>query len=296
MALLKKHIAIILELGKVRITFFVAFSTSAGYLLHTAKLELAMLLPALGVFLLACGSSALNHYQERFSDALMERTKGRPIPSGRITAGYAIIVASILVLIGSPIIYFSSNILAMLLGWLALIWYNIVYTPLKKKYALAVVPGSLIGAIPPVIGWTASGGYLFDIEILVFALFFFIWQIPHFWLLLLLHSKDYEQAGFPTLTKIFSALQLGRITFVWMAALVTSCMFIPFFNISSSVYSIAAMLLLGVLLLWKTRGILSDCLDCLQKKFFREAFLRVNLYVLAIVIIISIDKLVLRKF
>ncbi|MCL6097979.1 MAG: protoheme IX farnesyltransferase [Bacteroidetes bacterium] len=293
MAELKKHIGIILELGKVKITFFVAFSTSIGYLLNSAQLEWRMTLPAFGVFILAMGSSALNHYQERFSDALMDRTKGRPIPSGRITATHAVVVASILVLLGSLIIYLSSNVTAVLLGWLALIWYNVVYTPLKKKYALAVVPGSLIGAIPPVIGWVASGGALLDLKILSLALFFFIWQIPHFWLLLLLYGKDYEKAGFPTLTKIFSNSQLSRITFVWMAALATSCVIIPFVNISAHFITALVIAALGVWLLIESRDILTDYFE---RIIFRKAFLRINLYVLAVVLVLSLDKLLLHEF
>lgn len=285
---LKKYIGIILELGKVRITFFVAISTSVGYLLHSKTFDLRMALVVLGVFLLACGSSAINHYQERITDALMDRTKGRPIPSGRITERYAIIVSLILVVLGLGIIYFSSNFTALILGVISLLWYNAIYTPLKKKYALAVVPGSVIGAIPPMIGWAASGGYVFDMEIIALAFFFFIWQIPHFWLLLLIHGKDYEKAGFPTLTKIFSDSQLGRITFVWIAALSTSCLLIPFFNLSSSLYAVVVMLLLGAWLLLKTRLILSDYLE---RIIFRNAFMAINLYVLAIVLVISLDKL-----
>ncbi len=290
---LKKHIAIILELGKVRITFFVAFSTSVGYLYHSRSVDLTMVLIAIGVFLLACGSSAINHYQERFSDAMMERTKGRPIPSGRISKRYAIIVSIALVVIGLGIIYFSSNVTALLLGVAALVWYNVIYTPLKKKYALAVVPGSVIGALPPMIGWVASGGYVFDKEILALAFFFFIWQIPHFWLLLMIHSKDYEKAGFPTLTKIFTDFQLGRITFVWIAALATSCLLIPFLSFSSSIYSMITMFILGAWLLWQTKSILSNYLERL---IFRKAFLRINFYVLAVVVIISLDKLFFKVF
>ena len=289
---LKEHIGIILELGKVKITFFVAVSTSVGYILYSGKFEWTMLLVVIGVFLLACGSSAINHYQERFLDAQMERTKGRPIPSGRIKPLYAFVVAFILSVSGLATIYFSSNVNAALLGIVALIWYNIIYTPLKKRFALAVVPGSVIGALPPMIGWAASGGDVFDMKILSLALFFFIWQIPHFWLLLLLHSKDYEKAGFPTLTKIFNNLQLGRITFVWIAALVTSCLLIPFFNVSSSFYALAALFLMGIWLMWETRGILSNYLE---RIIFRKAFLSINLYVLAVVLIISIDKLFLKE-
>ncbi len=289
----RKHTGIILELGKVKITFFVAVSTSIGYLLHSSELEWKMLLPAFGVFILAMGSSALNHYQERFSDALMDRTKGRPVPSGKITAAYALVVACCLVLFGSIIIYLSSNLTAMLLGWLALIWYNVVYTPLKRKYALAVVPGSLIGAIPPVIGWVASGGTILDLKILSLALFFFIWQIPHFWLLLLLYGKDYERAGFPTLTKIFSSLQLSRITFVWMTALATSCVLIPFINASAHYLTVIAIVALGVWLLIESRDILTDYFE---RIIFRKAFVRINLYVLAVVLVLSLDKLLLQEF
>lgn len=200
-SIIKKHINIILELGKVNITSFVAISSSLGFIVYSGNFSLKIILPTIGVFLLACGSSAFNHFQERETDAKMERTRSRPIPSGLITPFYAFITASILSLGGLALLYFSSNLSSMLLGIVALIWYNIIYTPLKKVNALAVVPGSIIGALPPMIGYAAAGGNPFDAQILVVALFFFIWQIPHFWLLLLIHNKDYEKAGFPTLTK-----------------------------------------------------------------------------------------------
>ncbi|MFA5804258.1 MAG: UbiA family prenyltransferase, partial [Melioribacteraceae bacterium] len=113
---LKKHIGIILELGKVRITSFVAVSTSVGYILHSGKFEWTLLFIVIGVFLLACGSSSLNHYQERILDAQMERTKGRPIPSGRVSSFYAVVVSFLLVVFGLAIIYFSSNLTALILG------------------------------------------------------------------------------------------------------------------------------------------------------------------------------------
>ena len=290
---IKKYFGLMMELGKVRITFFVAVSTSVGYLFHSGSFDWRMPAAALGVFLLACGSSAVNHYQERSTDAIMERTKERPIPSGRISARNALVVSVLLISAGLAIIYLSSNITAAILGVAALVWYNIIYTPMKRYYALAVVPGSVIGAIPPMIGWVASGGYVFDKEILALAFFFFIWQIPHFWLLLMLHGKDYEKAGFPTLTKLFSERQLGRITFVWIASLTTSCMLIPFFNLSSSLYAVISMLLLGSWLLWKTHGILAGYLE---RILFRKAFIVINLYMLAVVLVISLDKLFSQEF
>ncbi|MFA3782056.1 protoheme IX farnesyltransferase [Melioribacteraceae bacterium 4301-Me] len=289
---IKKHINVLLELAKVRITFFVAVTTSIGYLFYSKNLSIQLLVLTTGVFLLASGSSALNHYQEKETDALMLRTKSRPIPSGKISAQLALLFAFILVLFGSAIIYFSSNFISLLLGWLALIWYNFIYTPLKKVNALAVVPGSLIGAIPPVIGWTAAGGGPLDFEIIALALFFFIWQIPHFWLLLLIYSNDYERAGFPTLTRIFSNQQLSRITYVWIAALSTWCLLIPAIEITANKITVFVLCLLGILLLWKTKGILSRYIE---RRIFRNAFISINLYVLAVILSLSLDKLFLQE-
>lgn len=290
---IKKYSLILLELGKVRITMFVALSTSFGYILHSGQIEWGMVVSTFGVFLLASGSSCINHIQEMKSDALMDRTKNRPLPSGRVDLLSAILIAVNLIFGGALILFYGSNLTAMNLGWLAVLWYNAFYTPLKKKYAMAVVPGALIGAIPPIIGWVASGGELFDFRIMLVAFFFFLWQIPHFWLLVLIHNKDYEKAGFPTLTKLYSSLQISRITFVWIAALAVSCIAIPVMNKSSHPYTIALLMLLGIWLVWSTKEILSDYFE---KMIFRKAFVRINIFVLIVLLLISLDKLIIINF
>lgn len=284
---------VIPELGKFRITSFVALSSSVGYILNRGAIEFEMILPIFGTFLLAAGSSAINHFQDRKFDALMERTKSRPIPSNRIDPISALMIGVNFILLGSVILYMSSNSTALYLGWLAVIWYNGIYTPMKRKYAMAVVPGALIGAIPPIIGWVASGGQVFDMKILMVAFFFFIWQIPHFWLLVLIHGNDYEKAGFPTISKIYSSLQVSRITFVWIAALVASCFLIPLFNVATKPATFILLFLLGIWLLFSTKNILSSYLE---KIIFRKAFIKINLYVLAVIIIISLDKLFINVF
>lgn len=284
---------VIPELGKFRITSFVALSSSVGYILNRGAIEFEMILPILGTFLLAAGSSAINHFQDRKFDALMERTKSRPIPSNRIDPISALMIGVNFILLGSVVLYMSSNSTALYLGWLAVIWYNGIYTPMKRKYAMAVVPGALIGAIPPIIGWVASGGQLFDMKILMVAFFFFIWQIPHFWLLVLIHGNDYEKAGFPTISKIYSSLQVSRITFVWITALVASCFLIPLFNVATKPATFILLFLLGIWLLFSTKNILSSYLE---KIIFRKAFIKINLYVLAVIIIISLDKLFINVF
>ena len=286
---LQEALKIFLELGKIRITFFVAFSTSIGYILFAQSITLQMIAVSLGVFFLAASSSALNHYQEAKTDALMQRTKNRPIPSGRISKEGAFLFAVILFFAGTAVVYLTSNFTALFLGWIALFWYNIIYTPMKKKNAMAVVPGSVIGAIPPVIGWTAAGGNPLDPEIMALALFFFIWQIPHFWLLLLILDKDYQQAGFPTLTTIFNKVQLSRITFIWIAALAISSLLIPLFDLTSNFTTSVLLLSLGAALIFKSKNLLRINYE---NKVFKYAFYYINFYVLLVVLVLSVDKLI----
>lgn len=282
---------ILMELGKVRITSFVAFSTAAGYVLSSGEIAGEMILPIFGVFLLASGSSALNHYQERDIDAKMERTRNRPIPSGAISGGHALAVLITLIIIGLTILGTTTGWTGASLGAFAVFWYNGFYTPLKRKTPMAVVPGALIGSIPPAIGWVAAGGGITDPGVIALALFFFIWQIPHFWLLLLLYEKDYERGGFPTLNLMFSQEQLTRITFTWIAALSTSGLLIPLFGLgdSNSIFVTVVLFVLGLWLVVKSRRLLKRYYERITYRF---AFREVNTFVLVVVILLSINKLI----
>jgi protoheme IX farnesyltransferase len=212
--------AVIFELTKAKITGAVTLSVATGHFLFTETFSTSVILPALGVFLLACGSAALNQVQEARLDSKMTRTRRRPIPSGKIPVEWALFVSLAFICAG---IYLLScikthTVTLLCLAGLAVIWYNGIYILLKRITAFAVVPGALVGSIPPLIGWAAGGGMITDPAILEVAFFFFIWQIPHFWLLLLIHGKDYEEAGLPSLTAIFSTAQISRITCMWMLA------------------------------------------------------------------------------
>lgn len=286
---LKNKILIFAELIKFKITFFVAFSTTAGFILFSKELSIDIVSASLGVFLLACASSAINHFQERGTDALMNRTKNRPLPSGKISEKQAITIIVSLLISGVAVLYFFANLVAVLLGIFAVIWYNVIYTPLKMKTSLAVVPGALIGAIPPMVGYVSAGGYIFDPENIALALFFFIWQVPHFWLLLLLYEKDYERAGFPVLSKIFSLEQLSRITFTWIFALAASCIAIPFFGSGKSLIIEALLIISACWLVIKSSRLL---IKHSEKITFRFAFKEINTFVLIVVLLISINKLV----
>jgi protoheme IX farnesyltransferase len=285
---LLSQIKIITELTKLSITVFVTVTTAFGYIAYSGVINSKMILPTIGILFLACGSAAINHYQERNTDQLMERTKKRPIPSGKIKASTVLFMAVFLAVSGSVMLFYGGNLLALLLGILNLIWYNAIYTPLKKKTPFAIIPGSIVGALPPMVGWVSAGGDIFNPQILLIAIFFFIWQIPHFWLLLLLLDKDYQKAGFPTLTQIFNQQQLGRITFIWIIATAVTGLLLPLFQISQNGYINLSLLLAAIWLGYKSISLIRSTVERTSYKF---AFKGINYFALFVVLMVSIDKL-----
>lgn len=286
---LKSLIRDYVELAKIRITIAVTVTCGIGFILANGSLTIDVLIPILGTFVIACGSAAFNQYQEYTYDIDMGRTENRPIPAGRISPLHGFLFSMVLSVSGFLILlYFGSEDQAVL-GLSALFIYNVIYTPMKRKTTLAVFPGALIGAIPPLIGWVAGGGDLGDIRIWSLAFFIFIWQIPHFWLLVLIYDEDYRKAGYPTLTESLSKEQLSRVTYMWIGGLATSCLLFPIFRLSAYVSTNFIFIALGAWLMWKTKILLKGFLD---KKIIRKTFMRVNIYVLAILFTLIIDRLV----
>ena len=280
-------INIFTELGKVKITLFVAISGSVGYILSKGSIDFGLFISAIGVFILSVGSAAMNHIQEIKTDSLMNRTKNRPLPSNKLNKSDAQLFAYICIITGMSVLGSNFGLITFLLGISAIISYNLIYTPLKKFSAFAIFPGSLVGAIPPVIGWAAAGGSVADPKLFALALFFFIWQIPHFWFLLLIFDNDYKQAGFPTPSKYFTETQLKRITYVWVVALSAACMMIPYFGITHNLITNLLLLAAGFILVWRTRTLVT----IFDKKInFKLAFLDINFYVLIVVFLLSLDQ------
>jgi len=156
----------------------------------------------------------------------MERTKGRPIPSERISAPAALQIALILLASGSLLLYFI-GLLPFLLGIFNVALYNFVYTSLKKKSVLSIIPGALVGAIPPMIGYSSAGGTLLNLNIIVFASFMFLWQLPHFWLIIIKYGREYKSAGFATISNYLNEKQIRNLVFTWVLS--SSFLLIAFF-------------------------------------------------------------------
>jgi len=289
-SIIQKYWLLFSELSKFRITGFVALSSAFGYIIFSHTLSFELLINSIGVLFLASGSAAFNHLQEWKFDKLMSRTKDRPIPSGKLSVASTFLFSTVFTLTGLLLIYLSSNITALIIGVITLVWYNLIYTPLKRVTAISVIPGALIGALPPIIGFTAAGGSPFETKILIVALFLFLWQAPHFWLLLLIHDKDYKKAGFPSLTDSFTKKEVKIFTILGICAMVLNSFLIPFFSSSEPIVSGSIILILGLWVLYKITNLLKNTTTVSN---FRKAFMNLNIYVLVIVFVISIEHLIL---
>jgi protoheme IX farnesyltransferase len=283
---MKAKTKILFELGKARISLLATITTVAGYVLAAGAVGWPLAWVTIGVFLLASGASGFNHIQDRDIDALMERTRGRPLPSRRVSLTSAVAASLACVVAGALVVLAGAGAAAAALGLAAVGWYNGVYTPLKRVTAFAAVPGGVVGAIPPVIGWVAGGGNALDPRIVSVAFFFFMWQVPHFWLLLIFScGSDYERAGLPSLTRTFSIAQIARITFMWILGTVTASILIPLFGLVTEPWVIAGFFAAGGWLVLRSLRILRGGEPSLV---FRHAFMNVNAYVVWIVCLLSL--------
>ncbi len=287
-------LSIFLELTKARITIAVTLTTATGYFLAAGRIEAAIWMPLLAVLLLAGGSSVLNHCQDARIDARMMRTRNRPIPAGRIDRTTAMFLAGLLILLGFYVLASvpGDPYMLLLLGAFAVFWYNAVYTYLKRVTAFAVVPGALIGAIPPAIGYVAAGGSPTDPVILLAGMFFFIWQIPHFWLLLLMCGDQYAEAGLPTLTRVFSRRQLLHITFMWVVATAVGGLAFP--TLAHDIMALPWNLILVCCSCWlvgRTVTMLRPPREKPDGLIFRRAFVQINVYALIVMICLTMGAL-----
>jgi len=277
-----RHLLLVAELTKYKLSLAVALSAVTGYFLYSNITGHSLLFAAAGVFLLSSGAAALNQYTERKTDSLMERTGNRPLPTLRITEKNALATSFVLLASGSIILLFNGPV-PFFLGILNVLLYNLLYTRLKRKTILAIIPGALVGAIPPMIGFASAGGNLGHPYILAFSGFMFLWQLPHFWLLIIKYGKDYNAAGLATISDWLSEREIRMLVFFWV--IFSTSLLILFIAIADSP---AYAIFVPVILLNITFIILFYRLLFIREKEgeIRGAFIVINLVSLTIMILI----------
>ncbi|SMC34069.1 heme o synthase [Cellulophaga tyrosinoxydans] len=239
------------EITKARLSISVVFSAIAGYFLGATEIQLVpILLLAFGGYCMVGASNAYNQVIEKDLDALMNRTKNRPIPAGRMSVKTALLIAVVLTLIGIVSLYVLNPKTAMF-GAISIFLYTSAYTPLKTKTPLSVFVGAIPGAIPFMLGWVAATND-FGIEPGTLFMIQFFWQFPHFWALGWMLDEDYKRGGFkmlPTGKKDKSTvLQIIMYT-IWMIVISV----IPVFGITGalklSIPAAVLIFLMGMVML-----------------------------------------------
>lgn len=237
--------ALLARLTRLRLSLAVATSAVAGLLLGERTGGLAALIVFGGVWALAAAASALNQVQEADIDARMRRTRHRPLPAGQLRPAVALAIAAILGAAGLTLLA-GRDSTAATLGLASLICYNGLYTPLKRHTALALFPGALCGALPPLIGWCAGGGSPTDFRIVLPAVLLFLWQLPHFWRLAERNAADYRRAGLPLLQDSVGEKAALMVRAAWPLAMAAVALLLPLFGLLQTLA--ARLLLLAVTL------------------------------------------------
>jgi len=233
--------ALWLALAKPRLNGLAVATVGIGYYLGAGALDLGVLLSVLiGSGLVAAGGAAFNQVAERDLDALMVRTRCRPLPLGDISPAAGQLFGTLLSIGGLIVLALGANPLSAVVALATLVSYAWIYTPLKRRTPWAVLVGAVPGALPPVIGWAAATGALTVEAWLLFGIVF-AWQLPHFHSLAWLHRDDYARAGFKVLAVADSS---GRRTALeslfWAVLLVLLSALSTVVDLASPAFAIAA--------------------------------------------------------
>ena len=270
--------------SKLRLASLVVFSAVLSYLFAAETFSwIKMLYVVFGGFLVTASSNGFNQIIEKDLDALMSRTKNRPIPNGEMSVKEAISVASIMGILGVSILWFLLNPLSGLLGTLALVTYVGLYTPLKRISPLAVFVGAFPGAIPPMLGYIAETGQFGLVPGLFFAIQF-LWQFPHFWAIAWKLDGDYAKAGFRLLPHPSGKTRSSAIQVVlYTVALIPMSLTPYYFGITGWISAIVIGIT-GLWFLWYAIQIFLKCDDKAATKLMFASFVYLPIVQIALLI------------
>lgn len=242
---LRSRLAAFVELTKPRIAFMLVLTSAAGFYLGAkGPFDFVLFVNSMiGIAILAFGVATLNQYVERATDALMDRTKNRPLPSSRLVPMEALIFGLVQIAVAELYLYFLVNPLTAGLGLVVIVGYVLLYTPLKTRTSASTAIGAIPGAMPPLMGWTSSAN---EVSIGAWALFLmlFLWQFPHFLAIAWMYREQYAKAGILMLPVVEPE---GRITarqIVLFAIMLVPVSLAPFFlGFAGLIYLVGATLL-----------------------------------------------------
>jgi len=279
------------QLTKPGITFAVLASMLVGFVLGSGgSLNYMLMLHAvIGTYLIAAGTAAHNQFIERRFDGMMNRTKKRPLPDRRISALNGKIFSLSLIITGLIYLLFVVNIAAGLISLATAFIYLMAYTPLKRVSSVNVFVGAVPGALPPVGGWAAAGGSLFDPSIWMIFLIVFFWQVPHVMAIAWMCKDDYGMAGFKMLPK---GDKTGNKTSFWIMVCTVSLLPVSYavyyLELVNEIFLVGSLILASVFIFYGIKFTLQRSKDkAKQLMFYSIAYLPL------VWIVVFVDRLLL---
>jgi len=280
--------ASMVRLAKPRITGMVIITFLGGLWLAPGEIaHWRTIMTLIGTALLVAASNALNMYMERDADALMDRTRDRPLPRAIVSPEAALAFGAGLTCVGIALVFLGSNLLTGLLGMLAVSGYVAVYTPLKRVSGAAVFVGAIPGALPPLMGWTAVTGHLDAPGLALFAVLF-LWQIPHFLAIAIYRGADYARAGFKVLPLTVSARVTRATMLAFSVLLVAVTIALGPLRVAGPRYELVAALLGAVFIGWAAAGFRRSA----ETRWARSLFVYSIVYLTLLFVALAIDRTV----
>jgi heme o synthase len=280
----------IVALTKPKITLMTMFVAGGGMLLSSGELSVAKsMIVLIGIAFLVSGSSAFNMYWERDFDALMLRTRNRPLPSGRMQPFWALSVGWLFSFLALPILLLASNVLTTLLGFFSLVAYILIYTPMKRMSCLALIVGAVPGAMPALMGYTAASGKLDSKGLALFGLAF-VWQLPHFIAISIFRKDEYAQAGYPVVAQVTSVFVAKILIAITSVLIIASSLSLFFIGLGGTFYCFCSVFLGFWFLIEVSLGFFTNDVDAWSKRVFYASLF----YQLFLFMALGIDVLMSR--
>lgn len=249
----RDRISAFVELTKPRIAVMLVLSSAAGFYMGTVgNFDGGLFVNAMiGIALLAFGVATLNQFVERRTDAFMERTAARPLPTGKISPAEALVFGLIQCIAAELYLYFLVNPLTAVLGLSVIVGYVLMYTPLKPVTSASTAIGAIPGAMPPLMGWTAAANEI-TLGAWILFVFLFLWQFPHFFAIAWMYKDQYASAGIKMLPVVDRDGRLTARQIVMFTMMLVVVSVAPFyFGLTGAIFPIVA-LVLGVWFMWQS--------------------------------------------
>ncbi len=287
-AVRKVDLSDVLALTKPGLTRMVVLTAGMGVFLAPESPGFLVILAAVvGTALVVASANTFNCVMERDSDALMERTRDRPLPAGRLEPEVAIVLGLLFAAVGFPILLAGAGPVPTLLAAVAHLSYVLVYTPLKQRTPLATLVGAVPGAIPPVIGWSAATGEVGFEGLALFGLLF-VWQLPHFFAISLFRREEYGRAGIKVHPLVHGDAATRRQMLAYAAILVPTSLLVVPLGLAGWTYAVVATLVGVFYFLLIARGVSGPSTDV---AWARRVFRGSLIHLVALMALLMLDGL-----